>query len=79
MLGLLRVRVEWDEISNVKEIWERVKQAVVDSIREVCNSVMVERKTPWCMWLNDAVKGEAEKKGSWKEVLKVRNRTKKDV
>ena len=29
-------RVEWDGESNVKHIWEQMKQAVVDSMREVC-------------------------------------------
>ena len=29
-------RAEWDEGTNVEQMWEQVKQAMVDSAREVC-------------------------------------------
>ena len=29
-------RIEWDGENNVKHMWEEVKQAMVESAREVC-------------------------------------------
>ena len=37
-------KLEWNEDSNVKEIGEQVKQAMVDSARETCGSVKVGKK-----------------------------------
>ena len=34
-------RVEWDGENNVEHMWELVKQAMVESEREVCGSVRV--------------------------------------
>ena len=28
--------VEWDEGRNIEEIWEPVKRAMVDNVRDVC-------------------------------------------
>ena len=40
MICVLKVkRVDWDEGGNVEQMWELVKQAMVDSAREVCGSV----------------------------------------
>ena len=36
--------VEWDGYNNVKHMWEQVKRAVVESVREVCGSVRVGGK-----------------------------------
>ena len=33
--------VEWNEDSNVEQVWEQVKWAMVENIREVFRSVMV--------------------------------------
>ena len=37
--------VEWNKVSNVDQMWDQVKQVVIDSEREVCGSVM-ERENP---------------------------------
>ena len=37
--------VEWDGDNNVEHMWEQVKQAMVESAREVCGSVKVGGKT----------------------------------
>ena len=62
-------------------MWEQVKQAMVESAREVCGSVKVERKNPERVWLNNEVKAEGRrKKVVWKEVLAVSDKeVKKDV
>ena len=50
MLDLLRgKRVEGDG-NNVKHMWEQVKWAMVESAREGCYSVRVERKNPKSVW-----------------------------
>ena len=38
--------VEWGEDSDVEQIWEQVKQAMVDSPREICGLVRVEVQNP---------------------------------
>ena len=38
-------RVEWDKESNVEHMWEQKKWAMVESAREVCESVSVGGKT----------------------------------
>ena len=38
-------RVEWED-DNVERMWEQVKQAMVESAREVCGSVKVGGKEP---------------------------------
>ena len=35
-------REEWDRENNVEHMWKQVKQAMVESAREVCGSVIVE-------------------------------------
>ena len=38
-MRLPRIRgemVEWSEVSDVEQMWKQLKQAVVDSAREVC-------------------------------------------
>ena len=39
-------RVDWDEGENIEQMWEQVKQAMVESAREVCGSVKVPGKNP---------------------------------
>ena len=36
--------VEWDEASDVKQMWEYLKQVVVDRVREMCVSIRMGRK-----------------------------------
>ena len=38
--------VEWDGDNNIEHMWEQVKQAMVESAREVCGSVRVGGKNP---------------------------------
>ena len=38
--------VEWNKVSNVDQMWDQVKQVVIDSEREVCGSVSMERENP---------------------------------
>ena len=41
--------MEWDGDDNVEDMWEQVKQEMVESAREVCSSVRVEgKKTKEC-------------------------------
>ena len=44
--SLVGKRVEWDGENNVDQMWEKVKQTVVESKREVCGSVKVEGGNP---------------------------------
>ena len=48
MLGLFngRFQVEWDRDENVEQMWEQVKQAMIESAREVCGSVRLGEKNP---------------------------------
>ena len=34
--------IDWDLVGNVEQMWEQVKQVVIDSAREVCGSARVE-------------------------------------
>ena len=45
MLGVLKVRVDWDISGNVEQIWEQVRAMVV-SARKVHGSVKVGMKEP---------------------------------
>ena len=36
--------VEWDEASDVKQMWEYLKQVVVGRVREMCVSIRMGRK-----------------------------------
>ena len=38
------MRVEWDEASDVEQMWEQMQRAVVDSARELCGSVRAEKR-----------------------------------
>ena len=42
----LSKRIAWNEGRNVEQMREQVKQAMVDSTREVCGSVKVGEKNP---------------------------------
>ena len=62
--------VEWDGDNNVEHMWEQVKQAMVESAREVCGSVKVWGKTPKSVWWSDEIKTAVRrKKDAWKRVL----------
>ena len=37
-------------------MWEQVKQAMVESARQVCFSVRVVGKNPKCVWWNNEIK-----------------------
>ena len=51
-------------------MWEQMKQAMVESAREVCGSVRVGGKNLKSMWWNDKVKASVKRKeAAWKEVL----------
>ena len=62
--------VEWDGDNNVEHMWEQVKQAMVESAREVCGSVKVGRKNPKSVWWSDEIKAAVTRKeDAWKGVL----------
>ena len=65
--------VEWDKDNNVEHMWEQVKQAIVESAREVCGSVRIGGKNPKSVWWNDdEIKAVIRrKKAAWREVLVV--------
>ena len=47
-----------------------LERAMLDSAREVCESVKVGRKNPNNMWWNDVVKAAVERnEAAWKVVL----------
>ena len=51
-------------------MWEQVKRAMVESVREVCGLVRVGRKNPNSVWWNDMVKAAVRRKEvALKEVL----------
>ena len=48
-------------------MWEQVKQALVESAREVCGSVKVAGKNPRNKWWNDVLKIAVERmEPAWK-------------
>ena len=55
--------------------------AMLESERELCDSVKVARKNPKIVWWNDEVKAVVRRyEAAWKEVLTTINEeTKKDV
>ena len=55
-------RVEWDVENNVVHMWEEVKQAMVESAKEVFGSVRVWEKNPKSVWWNDKVKAVVKRK-----------------
>ena len=62
--------LEWNGDNNVEHMWEHVKRAMVESVREVCNSVRVGGKNPKSVWWNDDIKAAVRRKGTgWKGVL----------
>ena len=62
-----RKRVEWDGENKVEYMLEQVKQAMVESAREVFGSVRVEGGNPKCGCWNDQVKVAVKKKeDAWK-------------
>ena len=50
-------------------MWEQVKRAMVESVREVCGSVKVGVGNPKSVWWNDEVKAAVKRK----EVLGTRD------
>ena len=51
-------------------MWEQVKPAMVESVREVCSSVRVGGGKPRKVWWNDQVKVVVKRsEAAWKEVL----------
>ena len=51
-------------------MWEQVKWAMVESLREVCGMVRVGGKNPKSVWLNDEIKVAVRRKeAAWKEAL----------
>ena len=51
-------------------MWEQVKRAMVESVREVCGLVRVGGKNPNSVWWNDMVKAAVRRKEvALKEVL----------
>ena len=42
--------IEWDGDDNVEHMWDPVKQAMMESAREVWGSVRVGRKNPKSVW-----------------------------
>ena len=56
-----------------------MKQAIVESAREVCSSVRVGRKNPKSVWQNDALKAvNKRKEDSSKQVLRARDEAAKE-
>ena len=43
--------MEWDEASNVEEMWEQVKWSMGESIREVREEEPKECIVEWCNWI----------------------------
>ena len=39
-------RVEWDKENNVENFWEQIKPAIIESAREVYESVRVRGENP---------------------------------
>ena len=67
-------RGEWDGENNVEHMWEQVKQAMVESARELFGSVRVGGGNPKSVWWNDQVKAAVKRKeDAWKEVLGARD------
>ena len=51
-------------------MWWQMKQAIVESTRQVCGSVKAGGKYPKRVWWNDEVKPTVKRKeAAWKEVL----------
>ena len=51
-------------------MWKQVKQAMVESARDVCGSLQVGGGNPKSVWWNDQVKAAVKRKeNGWKEVL----------
>ena len=68
------MRVEWDEESNVRDMQDQGKQAMVESTREVYISVRVGGKKPQSMCWNDVVNSVVERnEAACKEVLGARD------
>ena len=45
--------VKWDGDNNGEHMWEQVKRVMVETAREVCDSVRVGGKNPNSVWWND--------------------------
>ena len=67
-------RVELDRDDNVKNMWEQVKQAMVESGREVCGSVRVGGKNSKCVVEQQGKSAVRRKETAWKVVLAASNK-----
>ena len=54
--------VEWDGDNNLKHLWEKVKQVMVENAKEVCDLVTVGGKNPKSVWWNKEVKAVVKRK-----------------
>ena len=43
----------WDEVCGVEQLWEQMKEGMIDIAREMCGSVKVGRKNLKNKWWND--------------------------
>ena len=60
-------------------MWEPVRWAIVESAREVCDSVRAEGGNPKIAWWNNQVKAAVRrKKAAWKVVLSARDEEAKE-
>ena len=66
--------VEWDAENNVEHMWKQVKWAMVESAREVCDSVRVRGKNTKSVCRNNDVKAPVRRK----EVLGARDEEAKE-
>ena len=65
-------RVEGDR--DMLSMWEQVKRAIFETVREVCGSVGVGEKNPKRVGWNDEVKDTVRRnKAAWKEGLAASN------
>ena len=63
MVDLLRgKRVEWDGENSAELMWEQVKRAMIESAREMCESMQVGGGNPKRVWWNDQVKAAVKRK-----------------
>ena len=70
--------VEWNDNNNVEHLWEQVKQAIVESAREVCGSVRLGGKNPKSVWWNYEIKTEDRRKEAAWKVLTASNEEAKE-
>ena len=54
--------VEWDGDNNIEHMWKQVKKAMVETGKEVFDSVRVGGKTQKSVWWNDDIKAAVSRK-----------------